>query len=177
MLENERVLLREIASSDTPNIVNWRNTPSVRERFVQQELFTAESHEEWLHTQVEPGHVRQFIIVEKATGRDVGSTFLRDIDPINRRAEIGIFIGESEARGHGIGVSAIRLMTEYSFRELKLHRILARILADNVASLNCFMRAGYIYECYCHDDVKINGKFRDIVFMAKLSPYPTLQNE
>ncbi len=171
MLENERVILRDIASSDTPNIVRWRNMPSVRERFMQQELFTVESHEEWLRAQVKTGHVRQFIIVEKANGQDIGSAFLRDIDNQNHRAEIGIFIGEENARSRGIGVATVKLMTEYGFQEMKLHRIFARILADNPASLHCFEKAGYMRECYCHDDVMINGLYRDIVFMAKLSPY------
>ena len=177
MLQNERILLREIASTDTPNIIRWRNNPNVRERFMQQELFTEESHEEWLRTQVQTGHVAQYIITDRVSGRDVGSTFLRDIDNDNHHAEIGIFIGENEARGCGLGVSAVLLLTEHGFQELKLHRVFARILADNDASLRCFEKAGYIRESYCHDDVRINDRYRDIVFMAKISPYPTPKDE
>lgn len=58
----EKVHLRPITAADTAKIVAWRNKEFVRKNFIYQKLFTEESHMAWLHEQVEPGHVVQFII-------------------------------------------------------------------------------------------------------------------
>ncbi len=166
MMLGNQVSLRKITSADTANVVRWRNNPSVRERFMQQELFTVESHEEWLRTQVEPGHVAQFIIVENETGRDIGSTFLRDIDPVNHKAEIGCFIGEQIARGRGIGPESTIRTIDYGFRELGLHRVYCRVLSDNIISMHSALKSGLVQEGYFHDYVCINGEYRDIMFFG-----------
>ena len=52
VIYGERVLLRPITAEDTPLIVKWRNTESVRRNFIFREPFTAEMHENWLRTRV-----------------------------------------------------------------------------------------------------------------------------
>ena len=44
----------------------------------------------------------QYIILDNADGKPVGSVYYRDIDNHNRSAEYGIFIGEESARGKGL---------------------------------------------------------------------------
>ena len=105
-LENELVILRPIDGSDTENIIRWRNKESVRQHFIYQKPFTAEGHTAWLKNMVETGKVSQFIIHSKNLKKDVGTVFLRDIDHENNKAEYGIFIGEDDARGLGIGTNS-----------------------------------------------------------------------
>ena len=73
----------------------------------------------------------QLMICEIASGRAVGSVYIRDIDREHNKAEYGIFIGEAEARGRGIGTGAAKLMLRYCFQEEKLHRVYLRALAGN----------------------------------------------
>lgn len=168
MLAGEQVYLRKIELSDTDNIVKWRNSESVRCCFIYQELFTRESHMEWMKKKVRSGKVEQMVICEKNTDRPIGSCYLRDIDRVHQKAEYGLFIGEAVERGKGIGAEVSRLMLEYGFRELRLHKIYARVLADNVISLRSAERAGLQREGYCKDEVCIQGKFRDIVLLGIL---------
>ena len=37
-------------------------------------------------------------------------------------------------------------------------------------AIRSYEKAGFVREAYLHDDVCIDGKFRDIVLMAKLNP-------
>ena len=48
--------------------------------------------------------------------RLLGSISLKDINWINRSAELGIFIGDKEFRGKGYGTEAIQLLLDYGFR-------------------------------------------------------------
>lgn len=164
------IYLRPMTLEDTDNIVRWRNTDAVRSHFIYQELFTAEGHERWVHTMVETGRVVQMIICEADGDRPVGSVYIRDIDYTHQKGEYGIFIGEAQARGRGIGTSAAKLMLQYAFTELKLHRVFLRVFADNAQAIGSYERAGFVREACLRDDVCISGVFRDIVLMAALNP-------
>lgn len=174
VIENENIFLRKMEYSDTENIVKWRNSDFVRNNFIYQALFTRESHENWIHTMVETGKVDQLIICLKddseGEGIPVGSVYIRDIDWNHNKAEYGIFIGEASARGKGVGSQAAALMIEYCFKQLRLHRLFLRVFADNKQAIRSYEKAGFVQEAYLKDDVKIQGKYRDIVLMGILNP-------
>lgn len=168
-IEGRQVVLRPITEADTHHIVTWRNTPSVVQNFIFREPFTEEMHRHWLATKVASGQVVQYIIEEKETGRPVGSVYFRDVDPQNHSAEYGIFIGEADARGKGYGTETARLFTEFGFAKLGLHRISLRLLAENQSARRSYEKAGFVQEGIFHDMVLLDGRYRDIVFMAKLA--------
>lgn len=165
----EKVILRPITREDTPLIVKWRNTPSVRENFIFRETFTEEMHNRWLDTKVASGEVIQYIIVEKSENRPVGSVYFRDVDRQKRSAEYGIFIGEESARGRGFGSETAKLFTEFGFDTLALHRISLRLLSGNTAAEKSYKNAGFVREGVFRDMEYLDGQYRDVIFMAKIS--------
>lgn len=166
----EQVRLRMMTKEDTDRIVAWRNKDFVRERFIYQKPFTREGHLDWIRTQVETGHVVQMMICLEHDESAVGSVYFRDIDRENRKAEYGIFIGEEEALGKGIGTETAYLALDYAFHELALHRVTLRVLSDNVRARKSYEHAGFVEEAYLHDDVFLQGRYRDVVLMAALNP-------
>lgn len=100
------------------------------QNFIFRQTFTPEMHRSWLATKVATGQVVQYIILDNADGKPVGSVYYRDIDNHNRSAEYGIFIGEESARGKGLGTETARLFTDFGFAGLHLHRISLRVLAE-----------------------------------------------
>lgn len=168
--EEAGIYLRLMTYEDTDNIVAWRNSDAVRRNFIYQELFTRESHENWIHTMVETGKVVQTIICELSTNQPLGSVYIRDIDRHHNKAEYGIFIGEPQARGRGIGTAAAKLMLRYCFEEEKLHRIFLRAFATNQQAIRSYEKAGFVREALLRDDVCIDGKYCDIVLMGALNP-------
>ena len=166
-------MLREMESSDTPDIVRWRNSDAVRKNFIDQNLFTEESHERWLNNVVKAGRAKQFVICIRMDAEGefvpVGSVYFRDIDNTHHKAEYGIFIGEDFARGKHVGSRVAGMMIRYAFREMKLHRVFLRVYADNIAAIKSYENAGFVKEALLHDDVFVNGKYRDIVLMAAIN--------
>lgn len=163
--ESEMIYLRQMEVSDTEKIVTWRNNERVRHNFIYQKPFTVEGHLNWIHAQIEPGHVVQFIICEKASGRDIGSVYFRDIDREQLRAEYGIFIGEDDAVGKGYGTQAAKLALEYAFEELKLNSVFLRVFADNTGARKSYERAGFILLEGKHEILAIDGAKREVIFM------------
>ena len=98
VLTGTAVTLRPITDADTDLIVKWRNTPSVVQNFIFRQTFTPEMHRSWLATKVATGQVVQYIILDNADGKPVGSVYYRDIDNHNRSAEYGIFIASLKIR-------------------------------------------------------------------------------
>lgn len=143
-LEQEKQLyLRPMEITDTEKIVSWRNREWVRRNFIYQDLFTAEGHMQWIRTQVEPGHVVQFIICTKQDDRPIGSVYFRDINREEGTAEYGIFIGEEDAIGCGYGTAAAREALDYAFMKLHLRRVFLRFLADNIGAQKSYEHAGF----------------------------------
>lgn len=170
ILKSGSVELRSIEMEDTPLIVNWRNKDSVKRNFLYQKPFTESGHLKWMEEKVATGKVAQFIIHCKIMDKPVGSVFLRDIDYECKKAEYGIFIGEDDSRGLGIGTIAARLILEYGFDKLRLHKIFLRVLSDNEAAIQSYKKAGFRQEGYFKDEVMLDGRYRDIVFMAVFNP-------
>ncbi len=164
--EEQIIYLRKMEYADTDDIVRWRNSDSVRKRFIYQGFFTRESHENWIRTMVETGKVVQMMICEADTDRAVGSVYIRDIDRIHNKAEYGIFIGEESARGRGYGTAAAKLMIHYCFEEMGLHRLFLRVYAENTVAIRSYEKAGFEREAYLRDDVCIDGEYKDIVLMG-----------
>ena len=108
------------------------------------------------------------MICGSGEGTPLGSVYIRDIDRTHNKAEYGIFIGEAAARGRGTGTAAAGLMLRYCFEEEGLHRISLRALADNVQAVRSYEKAGFRKEALLRDDVRIDGTYRDIIWMAIL---------
>lgn len=166
--KGKNIYLRSITYDDTDNIIRWRNHESVKRNFIYQEVFTKESHEQWLQTKVETGQVVQMIIYIGNDNLPVGSVYLRDIDTVNRKAEYGIFIGEEQAQGKGIGTEAAHLMLDIAFEKLKLHKVYLRVFEENIAAWKSYEKAGFEKEALLRDDVCINGIYKNIILMGKL---------
>lgn len=164
------IYLRPMTWEDTDLIVTWRNQDFVRKNFIYQKPFTREGHENWIRTQIETGHVVQFIICKRAGDEPVGSVYFRDIDREHRKAEYGIFIGKADALGIGIGTEAAELAVSYAFEKLLLHRIMLRVLAGNPRAKRSYEKAGFVEEGRFCDDVYLNGEFQDVIFMGMINP-------
>lgn len=109
-IDGTRIYLTAIGEQDTDRVIAWRNKPFVRKWFLYREEFTREGHRKWLENVVGQGRAEQFIIWVREEQHPIGSVYLRDIDREAKKAEFGIFIGEEEWLGRGIGEEAAKLI-------------------------------------------------------------------
>lgn len=163
-LQADSIYLRRMEVSDTDNIIAWRNNPRVRHNFIYQGLFTKEGHLHWIETQINTGHVVQFIICEKSSGRAVGSVYFRDIDRRKKCAEYGIFIGEDDAVGKGYGTEAARLALSYAFLDMKLDFVFLRVFADNTRARKSYEKAGFRLVENKREELEMENEARTVVF-------------
>lgn len=172
-IQGEKIYLRLMTIEDTDRIINWRNNPRVRNCFIYRKPFTKKGHLEWIKDKVNTGEVIQFIICENGTDRPVGSVYFRDINKEHHNAEYGIFIGEDDAAGQGIGSEVCRLACRYGFTVEKWHKIRLRVFPDNQAAIRSYERAGFKREACLKDEVCIDGVYRDVLLMGLINPEET----
>jgi len=101
--------------------------------------------------------------------RHIGNIKLGPINFIHRYADVSLFIGEKDLRSHGYGTEAIKLLTEYAFKRLNLHKLRAGIYSRNVASLHAFQKAGFEKEAMLRNHVWFNGEYIDMILMGKIN--------
>lgn len=81
--------------------------------------------------------------------------------------DIGVIM-RREATGRGLASKALKLVEDYAFGVLALHRLAADIDPDNSASLSLFLRAGFQREGLLRGNWKTHLGIRDSVIMGKL---------
>ncbi len=101
--------------------------------------------------------------------RHIGNIKLGPINFIHRYAHVSLFICEKDLRGKGYGPEAIKLLTDYAFKRLGLHKLRAGIYCRNVASINAFKKAGFEFEAELRDHVWFNGEWISIYLMGKIN--------
>ena len=164
-IKGSRIYLRPITIEDTECVVRWRNDKKVVENFIYRKNISKEEHLNWFHNKVETGDVIQFIICDNKTDKALGSIYLQNFNLESRQAEEGIFLGEEEAYGRGIGTEAAALVLKYAFETLKLHKLTARVLSYNQGSRRMHEKAGYVMESYLKDELFLDGKYEDLILL------------
>ncbi|MFN2536971.1 MAG: GNAT family N-acetyltransferase [Mycobacteriales bacterium] len=98
----------------------------------------------------------------------VGTSCFWGIDLHNRRAHLGIGLGE-EHRGRGIGTDATRVMLHYGFVDRGLHRVQLEVLATNIAAIRCYEKAGFREDGRMRESAWVRGAFVDEIYMSVIA--------
>ncbi|WP_067929611.1 GNAT family N-acetyltransferase [Alicyclobacillus shizuokensis] len=72
--------------------------------------------------------------------------------------------------GRGYTTEAVRLVVDYAFQVLKLHRIEAGVMPHNRGSIRVLEKAGFEKEGLSRKNVLINGKWEDHLHFAIVNP-------
>ncbi len=87
---------------------------------------------------------------------------------VAQTATLGYWIGEAHAR-QGYMTSAVRLICDFAFRHLGLHRVEAACLPHNTPSVGLLRKCGFAQEGLARGYLKIAGEWRDHLLFARLS--------
>jgi RimJ/RimL family protein N-acetyltransferase len=164
--EGNGFYLRELRESDLEgNWYNWFNDSRVT-MYQNKKIFpnTRGNQRDYFEKLKSSNSDIVFAIIEKETNEHIGNVGLHHIDWVHSSAELGIVIGETEFYGKKIGKQAWKLITEYGFSTLNLHRIYALIMTNNIVSIKCAEAAGFICEGKIRDYFYKNGVYEKVCY-------------
>lgn len=166
-----RIMLREYRKEDLPFIRSWVNDREITDYLSDIFLYphTLNVTEDFLNNMLEGNtNMKGFIIAHKDTEDYIGQIDLIKIDWVNRVGTIGIVIGTKENLSKGYGTEAIRLLQEFAFNRLNLHKLDLEVRAYNQRAINCYKKCGFIEEGRIRENFYKDGEYTDTLFMGIL---------
>ncbi len=109
-----------------------------------------------------------FAIADKKSHQHIGNVKLGPINWVHRRAMLGIMIGAKGFWGKGVGEEATRLMVEYGFFQLNLHRIGLGVFEEHESAIRCYQRVGFKVEGCLREQMFQAGEYKNHLWMGVL---------
>lgn len=97
----------------------------------------------------------------------LGTISLKNIDLCSKNAEFAISL-RKEARGKGVGQSAISILLDKAFSEFNLERVYLNVLSDNNRAIHVYEKCGFIYEGEFRKHIYIHGKYKSLKWYSIL---------
>lgn len=166
-----KVHLRELTLNDTEDRYQWCLDREVTKHLNMPEKYPPFSRVEtqaWIKMCINKtnGYEQKAIITEE--GKHIGWIDLKNIDRLNKHAELGIAIGDKSYWGKGYGLSAMNEMLQWGFNQLELNKIWLRVEIDNEKAIKSYKKMGYVEEGILRQDRLRNDEFVDRLRMSIL---------
>ena len=167
MIRGTKTCLRALEQDDLPHFVRWINDPETRRFMAIRFPLSMTEEENWWESFISRQGDYIFAI-EANDGRYIGNIGLHDIERENRRAMLGIIIGDKAYWGQGYGTDAIRAMVDWAFGYLNLNRISLTVYAYNERAIGCYLKCGFRHEGAMRQARYVDGQYYDELMMGIL---------
>ena len=168
MRKSKTIALAPLTAAESPSLWAWIND---REQVLFNSAYKPVGEvqqQDWFAAIQNRSDVVFFAIRLMETDRLVGTCQLHSINTIHRSAELQIRLGDPADRGQGYGTEAVKLLLEFAFADLNLHRVYLHVFARNEPAIVVYEKAGFIREGTLRRAAFINGEYIDVVVMAIL---------
>ncbi len=170
LLSNDTVTLRALEPTDLDTLYRWENDTAL---WTVSDTAAPYSREAlWHYLQQYTGDIyaqRQLRLMITLTndGTPVGTVDFLNFDPLNNRAELGLFIA-NEWRGKGLGRQALERLTAYARDHIGLRQLYVFIALDNEVCLKLFEDFGYSRSGILKSWVKRGNTYRDVALLQMI---------
>lgn len=145
MIETARLLIRPMTLDDAPFVFELLNSPLWLQNIGDRGILTLEDAKRQIEEKYFPGYVDglgNFLAIEKATGKSIGSCGLYKRDILDH-PDIG-FAFLPEFIGMGFGYESALALKAYAFKTLKIKKLLGFTLPENIASRALLEKLGLV---------------------------------
>ena len=168
-VETPRLRLRRILVTDAREMFDYSAREDVTRYLLwspHPDLAYTEGYVRYLQERYEVGDFFDFAVVEKATGRMIGTCGFTDLSPENHSFEVGYVLHPS-FWGKGYATEALGAVLELG-KKFGFHRAEARFMPQNQASIRVAEKNGFFAEGVLKDAIFCKGAYRDIVVYGKI---------
>lgn len=169
-LYTPRLTLRPMHTSDAYDMYEYASREDLTEYLLwspHPSVSYTRDYLAYIESRYAVGEFYDWAITLTDSGKMIGTVGFTKIDCPHDRAEIG-YVLNPEYHHMGIGTEAARRIVEYGFSKLGLHRIEARFMEGNNASLHVMEKLGMTFEGYQRDSMLVKGIYRTIGVCAIL---------
>lgn len=167
VLTNGRVTIRDLRMSDAASLLAMLSAEEVT-RFISPPPTTVEGFERfitWTHRRREEGTYVCFAIVPAGCDDAVGIIQVRQLEPGWGTAEWGFAIG-SPFWGCGAFIESARMVVDFVFDEVGVHRLEARAMTRNGRGNGALAKLGAVREGLLRKSFMRDGRYVDQVLWS-----------
>lgn len=167
LLSNDTIALRALEPTDLDTLYRWENDTAL---WIVSDTVAPYSRQAlWQYLEQNTGDIyaqRQLrlMITMAKEGTPIGTIDFLNFDPLNNRAELGLFIAD-EWRGRGLGRQALELLTAYAREHIGLRQLYVFIALDNTVCLSMFEDYGFHRVGILNSWVKRGNTYRDVTLL------------
>lgn len=165
-LRGVRVVLRPLEREHLARCVKWFNDPEVTNFLGRDRTLTMAEEERWFDEYRQK--VDEEIYAIHVDDAHIGNIGLHRIDRVNRKADVGIVIGEQEFWSKGHGTDAMQTILRYAFERLRLHKVSLDVLDYNTRALRSYEKCGFVREGVRRDELFKGNRYVNLVHMSVL---------
>lgn len=155
--------LRLLTESDLKKVLDWRNSPRIRENMYTDHIISLDEHQNWFNSIKNNPKVSYHICTYQ--GNPIGLICFTEIDSDNEKCSWGFYLGETNAPfGSGLVMEFIAL--EYAFDELKIRKLCCEVLSFNQKVIKLHKKFGFEQEGYFTAHVQKNNQYEDVIFLS-----------
>jgi RimJ/RimL family protein N-acetyltransferase len=173
LLKSDTISLTSVTSADLPILIQWYQDTEFLRLFdaLPAAPKTESSLKEWIDHASTSHNCYLFGIRRNDDQQLLGFVELDGILWNHRVCGLAIAIGEKELRGKGLGQNAMKLVLEFAFHELNLHRVQLTVFDYNSQAIKLYEKLGFKHEGIYRDFIQRDGQ------RYNMHLYGLLQNE
>lgn len=164
-LETKRLVLRKILPKDEDDMYEYSKDPETS-KYLLWEPHTSRgytgAHIRYLQSAYNQASFFDWALIEKKSGKMIGTCGFTEIYEREKRAEVGYVIAPAFHR-QGFAPEALEKVMEYGFLKLGLIKLSGRFMEDNEASKKVLERFGFTDDTKKKESIPKRGKLQRIL--------------
>jgi ribosomal-protein-alanine N-acetyltransferase len=156
--------MRKILPSDCTDVYDYSHRPETSRYLLwspHANLRYTKKYLSCVQTAYRNEEFYDFALVDKESGRMIGTCGFTSFDLRNNSAEIG-YVLHPDFWGKGLAKEAVLRLMTFGFAELRLHRLSAKIMTENEASKKVALKCGMRHEATFVEGMLIKGRYETI---------------
>ncbi len=169
MLKTKRIILAALEEENIPTLKEWKSTQCVHKSTREYRLLSMLGQKkQFRDMHLEKQLTRIVFGISNKNKKLLGIAGLTNIDWKNRSSEISLYMPKRRWQSSKEAEDAIRMLEEYGFEELNLHRLYAEI-EDLKENASLFAKTGFVNEGRMKERLRKNGQWQDTLTYSKLA--------
>ena len=168
-LAGPRVTLRAPVAADVDARFALGNSVEIQQMFgadpSQVRDITTEAAEAWVNNLAND----PLAWMVEAEEQLLGSIRLHTVNHADLRANIAVGLLINDVLGRGYGTEAMRVLADYAFGDMGLHRLSCRVLAFNTRAIAAYKKVGFVEEGREREAARIGDAWHDDVVLGLLA--------
>lgn len=135
----------------------------LQKNFLFRRDITIKEHSEWYDKLKNDKSQIVFAIISENT--HIGNCGFKNINMVDRKAELWIYLGNENFKGKGLGRKATNLLLSYGFNNFHFNKIYLHVAEFNKNAINLYKQLGFKEEGYFEKELIIGSVYVNLLRM------------